>query len=117
MKHNVVMLLLNDNFTTNEIHQMWPPRLSSVRKAGYDGHLFIRLLEQPQKLTRPYGSGTVLPASRLPQLTVGTPARFAVPVMNEFESQNKSGALPPTRVKELLGCTSIVETLATTRPP
>jgi hypothetical protein len=34
MKHNVVVLLLNDNFTTNEIHQMKPPRLSSVRKAG-----------------------------------------------------------------------------------
>src|ERR1035437_1296548 len=34
MKHNVVVLLLNDNFTTNETHQMGPPRLSSVRKAG-----------------------------------------------------------------------------------
>ena len=78
---------------------------------------FMRILEQRQKLTRPYGSGTVLPDSKLPQLTVGTPARFAVPVMNEFESQNKSGALPPTSVNELLGCTSIVERSATTSPP
>lgn len=117
MKHNVVMLLLNDNFTTNEIHQMWPPRLSSVRKAGMTDTCSFGCWSRPPKLSRPYGSGTVLPDSRLPQLTVGTPARFAVPVMNEFESQNKSGALPPTRVKELLGCTSIVETLATTRPP
>ena len=75
------------------------------------------LMVDVRDVTRTYGSGTVLPDSRLPQLTVETPARFAVPVMNEFESQNKSGALPPTRVKELLGCTSIVETLATTRPP
>lgn len=53
MKHNVVVLLLNDNFTNNEIHQMEPPRLSSVRKGGYDGHLFIRLLEQPQEAHSP----------------------------------------------------------------
>jgi len=95
---------------------MGPPRLSSVRKAGMTV-TFMRLLELRQNLTLPYGSGTVLPDSKLPQLTVGTPARFAVPVMNEFESQNKSGALPPTSVNELLGCTSIVERLATTRPP
>lgn len=69
------------------------------------------------RLTSAYGSGIVLPDSRLPQLKVGTPARFAVPVMSELESQNRSGALPPTRVRELLGCTSIVERLATTSPP
>jgi hypothetical protein len=78
---------------------------------------FMRILEQRQKLARPHGSGTVLPDTKLPQLTVGTPARFAVPVMNEFESQNKSGALPPTSVNELLGCRSIVERSATTTPP
>ena len=50
-----------------------------------------------------YGRGTVLPDSRFEQLAVGTPAKFAVPVMNEFESQNKSGALPPTKVRELAG--------------
>jgi len=117
MKHNVLVLLLNENFTTNDMHRKGHTHLSSVRKAGMTDTCSFGSWSCPQKLTRPYGSGTVLPDSRLPQLTLGTPARFAVPVMNEFESQNKSGALPPTRVKELLGCTSIVERLATTTPP
>src|ERR1051326_914347 len=58
---------------------------------------------------------TTKPPCRLPVML--DPARVAVPVMNEFESQNKSGALPPTRVREPLGCMSIVERLATTKPP
>jgi hypothetical protein len=71
----------------------WGRPACRVFEGGYDGHLHAALGAAP-KLTRPYGSGTVLPDSKLPQLTVGTPARFAVPVMNEFESQNKSGACP-----------------------
>lgn len=70
-----------------------------------------------EAMTFLYGSGTVFPDIRLAQLAVGTPAKFAVPVMKEFESQNKSGALPPTKVRELAGCTSMVERFAATMPP
>ena len=58
-----------------------------------------------------------MPDSRLPQFDVGAPDKFTVPVIKEFESQNRSGVLPPTSVRELPGCTSIVDWLATTTPP
>ena len=44
-------------------------------------------------------------------MTFETPVRFAVPVMNEFESQNKSVALPLTDVKDDPAAPSIVERL------
>ena len=50
---------------------------------------------------------------------VGTPAKLALPVIVEFESQNKSTALPPISVWRLLlpALTSMLDRLASTRPP
>lgn len=57
----------------------------------------------PESLETPgpivYGSGTtVSPGKRFAQFVLGTPAKRAVPVMREFESQKTSVALPPNRV-------------------
>jgi hypothetical protein len=56
----------------------------------------------PERLETPgpifYGSGTVSPGKRFAQFVLGTPAKRAVPVMTEFESQKTSVALPPNRV-------------------
>lgn len=43
-----------------------------------------------------YGKATVSVASRLVHCAVGTPAIFALPVIAEFESQNRSTLFPPT---------------------
>ena len=64
-----------------------------------------------------YGNVTVLPVNWLAQVAVGTPDRLAVPVMYEVASQNRSGLLPPTTVREVNDCMSMVERLAATKPP
>ena len=64
-----------------------------------------------------YGRGSVSPVSKLPQLTIGTPPRFALPVMTDFESQKRSVLLPPTRVRGLLVATEMVDRFAATKPP
>ena|SRR6476646_5644063 len=55
----------------------------------------------------------------LPHFEVGTPAKLEVPVIVEFESQNKSTALPPIRDSKLLlpALTSMLDRFASTRPP
>ena len=63
MKHNVVVLLLNDNFTTNEIPPDGAAPPFECSKGGYDGHLFIRLLELPQKLIAPTAAVPCYPAA------------------------------------------------------
>src|SRR5258708_22284602 len=70
-----------------------------------------------EQRTNDYGTGSVSPGSKLAQLTLGTPARFALPVMTDFESQKRSVLLPPTRVRGLLVATEMVDRLAATKPP
>jgi hypothetical protein len=48
---------------------------------------------------------------------LGTPARFAPPVIIELWSQKRSTPFPPIRVSPLAGFTSSVDALTTTTPP
>ncbi len=49
-----------------------------------------------------YGMVSVLPGSRLPQLTVLAPAMAEPPVITDLESQNKSVPFPETWVNEFV---------------
>ena len=65
-----------------------------------------------------YGMVSVLPGSKLPQLTVLAPAMAEPPVITDLESQNKSVPFPETWVNEFVPVpTAIVDRLATTKPP
>jgi hypothetical protein len=64
-----------------------------------------------------YGKGSLSPGNKLAHWAVGTPAMFAVPVISDFESQNKSTPLPPIRVVNELELTPMVDRFAATERP
>ena len=65
-----------------------------------------------------YGRGTVSPVSRLPHCTLVALAMLAPPVINDFESQNRSVPFPLIWVKGFVPVpTATVDRLATTKPP
>lgn len=78
-------------------------RQNEVRDGTPDGIPFAeRAASGPQRAgksrTDAYGTGTVSPSKRFGQFVIGTPAKRAVPVMMEFESQKTSVGLPPNSV-------------------